>query len=87
VDFIPVTLETEGLAAALRDLTATVGSRFQIACRLDCLEPVSVEDLTTATHLYRIAQEAITNTVRHAHASCIVIRLESIDGENRAAYC
>ena len=77
----PVTLETEGLAVALQDLTATVGSRFQIECRLDCLKPVTVDDLTTATHLYRIAQEAITNAVRHAHASCIIIRLECVDSE------
>jgi PAS domain S-box-containing protein len=79
----PVTLETEGLVVALQDLTATVGGRFQIECRLDCEEPVVVEDLAAATHLYRIAQEAITNAIRHAKASRIIVRLESADREIR----
>jgi signal transduction histidine kinase len=43
-------------------------------------EEVSIADNTTATHLYRIAQEAIQNTLRHAHAERAEIGLERVDG-------
>ena len=64
----PVTLESHGLMSALRELTANSGKLFQITCRFDCPRPVLVPNNAVATHLYRIAQEAITNAVKHGHA-------------------
>lgn len=75
----PVKLEAEGLTAGLQELAANIAGRFQIECRLDCPNPVIVSDLAVATHLYRIAQEAVANAVRHARASRIIIRLETTD--------
>jgi two-component system, chemotaxis family, CheB/CheR fusion protein len=71
----PVTLESHGLMSALRELTANSGELFQIACRFDCPRPVLVPNNAVATHLYRIAQEAITNAVKHGHARSIVVTL------------
>ena len=71
----PVTLESHGLMSALRELTANSGKLFQIACRFDCPRPVLVPNNAVATHLYRIAQEAITNAVKHGHARSIVVSL------------
>jgi signal transduction histidine kinase len=34
-----------------------------------------IEDNTTATHLYRIAQEAVTNAIKHGKPDCIVVGL------------
>ena len=71
----PVTLESHGLMSALRELTANSGKLFQIACRFVCSRPVLVPNNAVATHLYRIAQEAITNAVKHGHARSVVVSL------------
>ena len=71
----PVTLESHGLMSALRELTTNSGKLFQIACRFDCPRPVLIPNNAVATHLYRIAQEAITNAVKHGHARSIVVSL------------
>ena len=55
-------------------ITTTTGSR--IACTLDCSHPDSVFDERVAMHLYRIAQEAVSNAVRHSRAQNIRITLD-----------
>ncbi|MGP8020030.1 MAG: PAS domain-containing protein, partial [Limisphaerales bacterium] len=73
----PVQLETDGLSLALRQLAAGVCARARVHCRVDCPEPVLVRDNTMATHLYRIAQEAVNNAVKHSRAGSIVIELKT----------
>lgn len=72
----PVVLEAEGLMAALEELAAHTGKLFRIACEFICPSPVEFADLTAATHLFRIAQEAVTNAVKHGKAKRVEIRLE-----------
>jgi signal transduction histidine kinase len=36
-----------------------------------------MDDLPTAVHLYRIAQEAVSNAIKHGEAKDVVIQLES----------
>jgi signal transduction histidine kinase len=48
---------------------------FGIVCRVECLQPVPAPPAATATHLYRIAQEAVSNAIKHGKATEIVIRL------------
>ena len=71
----PVTLESEGLMSALQELAETTGKIFGVACRLDCDPPVSVADHAVATHLFRLAQEAVANAIKHGRAKKISIRL------------
>ncbi len=71
----PVQLELDGLGGALEQLAILVGTRWNVNCRLECPAPVSLRHLAVATHLYRIAQEAVTNAVKHGRASRIVIGL------------
>jgi two-component system, LuxR family, sensor kinase FixL len=71
----PVALEAQGLMSALEELTASVSEVFGIDCRCRCEHTVLVHDHVVAMHLYRIAQEAINNAIRHGHAKLIAVRL------------
>jgi signal transduction histidine kinase len=73
----PVQLEADGLMSALEELTSNASKLFNVSCRFECRRPVPVPDNTIANHLYRIAQEAITNAVKHGHAKSIVVSLMS----------
>jgi len=71
----PVELEAEGLMAAFRELAKSTSERLRIQCRFEAPEPVLIEDADTATHLFRIAQEAISNAIRHGRAHNVRISL------------
>ncbi|HTU23562.1 MAG TPA: PAS domain S-box protein [Gemmataceae bacterium] len=77
---LPVSVDTEGLMAALADLADHTQKEGKVVCVFDCPTPVSIADNLTATHLYLIAQEAVHNAVKHAHAKEIRIALESNEG-------
>jgi signal transduction histidine kinase len=74
----PVTLESEGLMSALHELAANTEKMFGVVCRLECAEPVLFRDPAVATHLYRIAQEAASNAIKHGKATQITIKLEKL---------
>ena len=71
----PVHLVAHGLFVALVDIAKHTETVFDLACRVEGDEQVVIADNTVATHLYYIAQEAVQNAVKHAHASRIVISL------------
>jgi signal transduction histidine kinase len=73
----PVIDEPGGLLLALQELTDTVESMFGISCQVTDSPPTLVLDNSVATHLYRIAQEAITNAVKHGRAQHIALSLAS----------
>ncbi len=76
----PVELKGEGLIDALRELEGITREHFKIACRFECNAPTSILKHEDAVHLYRIAQEATTNALRHGYARQIVIRLVTEGG-------
>src|SRR4029077_7452992 len=49
---------------------------FHVDCHFECNEPILVNDNAMATHLYRIAQEAINNGIKHGKATSIMIGLQ-----------
>jgi signal transduction histidine kinase len=73
--FFSPELEAEGLTFALRSLAENTSERFQIPCTFDYEEAVRVPDASVATQLYRIAQEAVMNAIKHADASAVQIDL------------
>jgi two-component system CheB/CheR fusion protein len=77
----PVRLEAEGLLSALEELANSTSERFRINCRFVASEPAAIRNKTTATHLYRIAQEAVNNSVRHGQARSIEIQLRAQDDQ------
>ena len=72
----PVDFAGEGLAGALQGLAARTRDLFRVDCRLKCASPVQRTHEISQTHLFRIAQEAIGNAVKHGKATRIDIRLQ-----------
>lgn len=73
--FFSPDLEAEGLQVALEGLAQNTQERCNVQCHFLCNESVCVRDSTTATQLYRIAQEAVTNAIKHGRARQILIEL------------
>ena len=72
----PVELKPEGLMDGFQELACNTSERFKISCEFECREPVLLNDAESSTHLYRIAQEAVTNAIKHGRAKFINISLE-----------
>jgi len=75
---VPVRDDPDALRIALAELAERINSTGQIQCRLECPAPVPIHEPTVAGHLYRIAQEALTNVLKHAAAKAVslVVRRE-----------
>ncbi|MFO7974279.1 MAG: PAS domain S-box protein [Candidatus Hydrogenedentota bacterium] len=71
----PVDLEAGGLANALRKLGEHTERMTGIECLFESDDSVLVSSPAQAEHLYRIAQEAVSNAVKHAEATQIRIML------------
>lgn len=72
---VPVPMDEAGLPFALEGLASSVARLQNIDCSFLADGEVKIGDPSAATHLYRIAQEAISNATRHGHASQIRIAL------------
>ncbi|MBL9166754.1 MAG: PAS domain S-box protein [Verrucomicrobiales bacterium] len=71
----PVPLGSEGLMIALGELVAGTQTLPGVTCELVCDEKVLLHNEGHATHLYRIAQEALNNALKHSRASRIILSL------------
>ncbi|MEA3187238.1 MAG: two-component system, chemotaxis family, CheB/CheR fusion protein [Chthoniobacter sp.] len=69
----PVEMDSNGLMSALTALVGGVNGG--IKCRFLCKTPVLVDESSVAMNLYRIAQEAVTNAVKHSNGTRIVVDL------------
>jgi PAS domain S-box-containing protein len=72
----PVRSELNGLMSALEELAARTTEVFGCNCVLSCPQHIDIRDEFVATHLFRIAQEAVTNAIKHGKARRIEIRLQ-----------
>ncbi len=77
----PVELEAEGLMAALSELAGATRQRFNIDCRFESPCDVLIDDSAVSTHLFRIAQEAVSNAIKHGRARRVNIALFLDEGE------
>ena len=74
----PVNLERGGLRDALAGLAMHARSVYGIkAVFTNRLHPSMVLDAELANHMYRIAQEAVTNAVKHGRAQAVRLQLSS----------
>lgn len=75
----PVELEATGLIPAFRELAATVSKLFNISCTFECDEALAINNRDLATHLFRLAQEAINNSVKHGKARQVILGLKELE--------
>jgi PAS domain S-box-containing protein len=80
-DLRPLMLDDLGLADAAEWLVEDFVQRSSVACDCSIEEAETLSSLapTTATALYRILQESLTNVARHSHANNVRVAL-GIDG-------
>ncbi|MFH1984019.1 MAG: PAS domain-containing protein [Pseudomonadota bacterium] len=76
----PGVLDDLGLVDALEWITTDFERRAQITCVFEHQQPIPPLSNRVATVAYRIAQEALTNVVRHAAAGRVDVKLELLDG-------
>ncbi|MGE5359286.1 MAG: PAS domain S-box protein [Bacteroidales bacterium] len=86
-DLHPARLEQLGLASALRGLCAELGAAHQVAFRCEARNVPRDLPRTIAICLYRVAQEALQNVVKHSGASSALVELTTDGGELRLAIC
>ena len=72
---VPVDIDAEGLREALSELSSRITMQYQRVCHFNSDGDVRVDDNFVATHLYRIAQEALNNAIKHSQSKQIEISL------------
>jgi two-component system CheB/CheR fusion protein len=71
-----IELSASGLKNALRELAQRACQNTGIKCHFKCARGVRVPDDTAALHLYRVAQEAVANAIKHSGAKNLLIHLD-----------
>jgi PAS domain S-box-containing protein len=79
-DMRPPGLEELGLLAALREHAEQVAQRSGLELEVRGAEPQPRLPSATEIALFRVAQEALTNIVKHAHASAAAVALAAEPG-------
>ncbi|MDZ4406171.1 PAS domain S-box protein [Prosthecobacter sp.] len=77
---MPVVLDAGGLMAALEELAESTARAYEIKCDFRYDNPVQVQDTQMAVQLFRIAQEAVSNAVKHSQANRINVHLARQSG-------
>lgn len=73
----PIELGADGLENALQNLAANLSGAFTVSCRFQHSGTVVLKDPRAGVHLYRIAQEAASNAIRHGRAQNLLISLDA----------
>ena len=76
----PFVLESEGLLSALKELAERTATVFRVACEFHCAAAPKIAE-AAANHLYRIAQESVSNAIKHGKAKRISIELVAQNSE------
>jgi PAS domain S-box-containing protein len=77
----PVSIDQGGLGAALEELAGRSCAAYGVQVRFRRQVPADLQiSENTANHLYRITQEAISNSIRHGRASSVLVSLRERTG-------
>jgi len=75
--FFTAGFDSAGLAEALRETARRTEAQNRISCVIRWQENLTISNEDIVIHLFRIAQEAIHNAVKHAAASHLEVSLRS----------
>ncbi|MCW5556452.1 MAG: sensor histidine kinase [Verrucomicrobiae bacterium] len=75
----PVELDVLGLSSNLRELCRNTSARTRTACSFELNGDVDPGGVEAVVHLFRIAQEAVNNAIRHSGATEVRIRLTNLE--------
>jgi len=70
---MPVPIDPWGFQAAIEDLASGLNASGKVRCRVRLDADLRLKSATVATELYRIIQEALSNSIRHGQATRIAI--------------
>jgi signal transduction histidine kinase len=76
----PVDRDEGGLESALNELASSTSRLSGISCSFICVGQVEIRDNARAVHLFRIAQEALNNAIKHGRPKAVVVALEASNG-------
>ena len=76
---VPVNIESNGLDNALQELIKKSEKMYEIDIHYSNNQNIELEDNSSAVHLYRIAQEAINNAIKHGKPTTIDVDLNVED--------
>ncbi len=79
----PASVKNRGLGGALHLLAETIRTNHRTTCTCAVNPDIKIEDQEKETHIYRIAQEAANNALRHGHPSSIHLSLQ-LHGKHEA---
>lgn len=80
-NLFPSYLEKIGLKRAIAGLAETVQNNNNIECSYEVAEEADKIPSDTATHVYRIIQECLNNTIKHSGASALKISINYLNNE------
>jgi signal transduction histidine kinase len=76
-EMVTLDLQTKDLVSAMEGIASNTQRTFNISCRFQCDGEAPELEPNVVNQLHKIAQEAITNAVKHAKAKKIDIRLST----------
>ena len=78
---VPIEIDANGFSQALKNLTNDIRRQSRVLVTLNIEDDIEFTDDDVVMHLYRIAQEALNNAVKHANACEIRVDLK-LEGEH-----
>jgi signal transduction histidine kinase len=85
-ELYPSIIETLGIEGGLTEILSKVEENTSIFCNLELNENIELLDLKVKTHVFRILQECINNTIKHSNATALKISSEKVEKYLRIVY-
>jgi PAS domain S-box-containing protein len=74
----PASLEQDGLQPAIKSMAENINQMYLVHCNFNFKNVKRLPDPASEIHLFRIAQEALNNTIKHARAKNVTINLSQV---------